>query len=82
MYSVTEKCMWKIFQSNCCKLKQKENNFERSRAYPLHSGCCAPDRYNAAIIESIIAMILIDILDAIVRYRIGNDGGRDLEKIK
>lgn len=25
-------------------------------------------------------MILIDILDAIVRYRIGNDGGRDLEK--
>lgn len=27
-------------------------------------------------------MILIDILDAIVRYRIDNDGDRDLGKIK
>lgn len=43
--------------------------------------CCAPQRYDSAIIESIIAMILIDILDAIVRYRIDNDGDSDLGKI-
>lgn len=44
--------------------------------------CCAPHRYDSAIIESIIAMILIDILDAIVRYRIDNDGDKNLGKIQ
>lgn len=44
--------------------------------------CCAPHEFDSAIIESVIAMILIDILDAIVRYRIDNDGDMDLGKIQ
>lgn len=44
--------------------------------------CCAPHRYDSAITESIIAMILIGILHAIVRYRIDNDGNKGHGKIK
>lgn len=44
--------------------------------------CCAPHGFDSAIIESVIAMIWIDILDAIVRYRIDNDGDMDLGKIQ
>lgn len=43
---------------------------------------CAPRICDSAIIESIIAMILIGILDAIVRYRIDNDGNKGHGKIK
>lgn len=44
--------------------------------------CCALHRYDSAIIESLTTLILIDILDAVLRYRIDNDGGRDLGKIQ
>lgn len=44
--------------------------------------CCAPYRFDSAIIESVISMILIDVLDAIVRFGIDNDGDRDLGKIQ
>lgn len=75
-------CIVKVFQSNLYKLKWEKSNFCKLMYYTLHSWLLCICRYNSPIIESIIAMILIDILDVTVRYWIDNDCDRDLAEIQ
>lgn len=77
-----EMCIEKVFQSNLYKLKWEKSNFCKLMYYTLHSWLLCTCRYNSPIIESIIAMILIDILDVTVRYWIDNDCDRDLAEIQ